>query len=152
MNKTSEPPETVPSANERSLAAFAHISIILGPMTNYVGGLIVALIIWVTQREKSAFVAAQALQALAYQMLMFGITIAAWMLWGVIYMLSFLPWIVAPETDAAPITFWFGLGSIIFPCGISILAVLIGLWAGVRAFQGHDFRYPLLGNWIATKL
>ncbi|HDH09679.1 MAG TPA: DUF4870 domain-containing protein, partial [Chloroflexi bacterium] len=45
--------EMRPTQDERLMAALAHASIILGPFTSGVGGIVAALVIWLTQREKS---------------------------------------------------------------------------------------------------
>lgn len=151
MNETFDNAETGRTAADLNMAAFAHWSAVLGPLTNYVGGLVIALVIWVVYRDRSAFVRQQALQALAYQLLALGITLLAWLGWAVLYVLSLVPWIFGPEPDMVPWTFWVGLGSMIIPCGISILVVLVAIWGGWRAHQGHDFRYPLIGRWVANK-
>jgi uncharacterized Tic20 family protein len=54
-----------PTQDERVMAALSHGSALL-PML----GIIAPIIIWVTQKEKSKYVAFQALQALAYQTIM----------------------------------------------------------------------------------
>ncbi len=40
--------------DERVLAALAHGSVLLGPLTNGVGGIVTALVIWLIKRDKSA--------------------------------------------------------------------------------------------------
>jgi uncharacterized Tic20 family protein len=49
---------------DRLLASLAHGGILFGLVTNGIGGIAIALIIWLTQKGKSAYVAAQSLQAL----------------------------------------------------------------------------------------
>ena len=71
---------TGPTQDERILAALAHGSILL-PLW----GLIGAVIIWVTQREKSRFIRFQALQATVYQIVL----ILSWFAGGACYMCSF---------------------------------------------------------------
>ena len=55
----------VPTQDERLVSALAHLTILL-PLI----GIIAPIIIYVTQREKSKFIAFQALQALAYQLVL----------------------------------------------------------------------------------
>lgn len=150
MDKTTAETQNVPSSEERTLATLAHASIILGPFTNYVGGALVALIIWVTQRQKSPFVRLQALQSLVFQLIVLGLTILAWLLWTAFYLLSLTPFFFQPDryTDAPPVLFWLGLGSMVIPCGLTLLLPLLGLWAALRTYQGRDFRYPWLGDWL----
>ncbi len=151
MNETNQPPETGRDSADRSVAAFAHAAAVLAPLTNYVGGVIIALVIYVVYRERSDFVRAQALQALVFQLLSLLLTIGAWLAWGFLYMLSLVPLMVGPETDAVPWTLWLGLGSMVLPCGLMLVLLLIPLWAAWQVYQGRDFRYPLFGDWIAER-
>lgn len=150
MNETTAPPESVPSLSERRLAAFAHASILLGPFSNFVGGTLIALVIWITQRQKSTFVRRQALQSLVVQLIFLVVTILMWVLWTIFYLFSLIPLFTQPDlyNDAPPPLFWIGLGSMIIPCGLTVLLPLIGLWPALRTYQGHDFRYPWLGDWL----
>jgi len=137
--------------DERVLAALAHGSILLGLFTNGVGGIGAALVIWITQKEKSAYVAAQALQALVYQVVTLIMSMLVWGCWGVLWMLMFLPQIIAnPAAYEAtpPAGMWVGLTLMICPLGIWSLTVLYGLWGAVRSLSGHDFQYAVIGNWL----
>jgi len=52
------------SSDERLMAAIAHGSVVVtGP------GIVVGVLIWLTQKEKSPYAAAQAMQAAVYQLL-----------------------------------------------------------------------------------
>ena len=137
--------------NERTLAALAHGSILLGLLSNGVGGIVAALVIWATQKDKSPYAAAQALQAMAYQGLTFIITMIAWCCWGVLYMLLIMvPLISNPGAyeAAPPAGLWWGLALMIVPLGIWGLIILYGLFGAVRCFQGHEFRYAIIGKWL----
>ncbi len=70
-----------PTQDERVMAALAHISAILPFM-----GVTPPIVIWVTQKGKSKYVAFQALQALAYQLSM----IVVWFIGGGCYFCSLL--------------------------------------------------------------
>lgn len=54
------------SKDERNLAMFAHLSAFAGLIFPAAGNVIAPLIVWLTQREKSAFVADQSLEALNF--------------------------------------------------------------------------------------
>jgi uncharacterized Tic20 family protein len=140
--------------DERVLAGLAHGSIFLGALTNGVGGIGVALVIWLSQKEKSAYVAAQALQALVYQAVTFVIAMLVWCFWGMLWMAMLLPPLIsnpeAYETDP-PATLWIGLILMIVPLAIMGLTVLYGLWGAVRCFNGHDFKYVIIGNWLENR-
>ena len=142
------------SQNEKTLAGLAHGSILLGLFTNGVGGIVASLIIWVTQKEKSEYVALQALQAMVYQALTFVLTMLAWCFWGLLWMvLLFVPLAAAPGAyeQAPPAGMWVGLFLIIVPLGIWALTILYGLWAAARCLGSHDFRYAVIGRWLESQ-
>lgn len=147
---------SIPSQNDKIMAALAHISVLLPFM-----GVIAPIVIWATQKDKSEYVAFQALQAVAYQLLM----IVAWFVGMACYMLSFfgtfftipLAGAAGGEVDpsVAPI---FMLGFLIpflvfggmFLGGA--LFVVYGVIGAIQVFQGKDFRYIVVGNRLANYL
>src|SRR5579883_3119810 len=56
------------SKDERNLAMFAHLSAFAGLIFPAGGNVIAPLIVWLTQREKSAFIADQSLEALNFNL------------------------------------------------------------------------------------
>jgi uncharacterized protein len=68
MNESGEPASYggAVSKDERNLAMFAHLSAFAGLIFPAGGNVIAPLIVWLTQREKSAFVADQSLEALNF--------------------------------------------------------------------------------------
>lgn len=143
--------EVVIEKNERVLAALAHGSIVLGAFTNGIGGIGTALVIWLTQKEKSAYAAAQALQALVYQVGVFILAGLVWCCWGMAWMGMMLPPLFAnPEAyeAAPPAGMWIALVALVIPLGICGLTALYALWGATRCLGGHDFRYALIGRWL----
>lgn len=143
--------QTVVTQDERVLAGLAHGSILLGLFTNGIGGIVAALVIWLIQKEKSAYVAAQALQALIYQAITFIVTMLAWCCWGALWAVMFLPPMLSnPEAyeNVPPPGLWIGLILMIVPFAIWGLTILYGLWGAARCFGGHDFKYAVIGNWL----
>lgn len=137
--------------DEKTLAGLAHGSIILGILTSGIGGIIASLVIWIVQKEKSAYVAAQALQALVYQAVTFLLTMVVWCCWGVLYTAMILiPLVGNPDayTYAPPAGLWVGLFLMIVPFGIWGLTILYGLYGAARCLGGHDFKYAVIGNWL----
>jgi uncharacterized protein len=59
------------SKDERNVAMFAHLSAFAGLIFPAGGNVIAPLIVWLTQREKSAFVADQSLEALNFNIAVF---------------------------------------------------------------------------------
>lgn len=74
------PVSVVPSQDERIMAALSHISLVIP-----YAGLVVPAIVWITQKDKSRWVAFQSLQALAYQVTL----MLAWFVGIACYMASF---------------------------------------------------------------
>ena len=141
--------QTVPSQEERLLAALAHAAIV----TTYIAP-VAGILIYVTQKEKSAYAARQGLQAAIYQLVGMLVFIVAWVLWGICYALSFIPIISASNqySDAPPPIFWVGMGSMICPLILMGLWGLYGLYGALRTWSGADFRYAVIGNLVADRL
>jgi uncharacterized Tic20 family protein len=142
-----------PTQNDKIMAALAHVSAILPFM-----GVIAPIVIWTTQKDKSEFVAFQALQAIAYQLLM----ILAWFVGMGCYMLSiFSTFLTIPfaggEADptVAPLLMvGFFVPFIIF--GVMFLGgaifIIYGIIGAVAIFQGKEFRYLIIGKRLADYL
>ena len=131
------------SQEERLLGGLAHASIVTGAI-----GPAVTLLIYLTQKEKSTFVARQSLQATLYQLVGLVVIIISWSCWGLFYALTFIPIITNPDQyqDAPPPIFWVGLGSMVIPFIMMGLWGLYGLYGAVRAWAGVDFRYAFIGQ------
>ena len=143
--------QLAPTQDEKVLAGLAHGSILLGLFTSGVGGIIAALVIWATQKEKSAYAAAQALQSMVYQAVTFVIMMVAWCCWTGLYMaMIFIPLINDPVAfeAAPPAGLWWGLVLMIVPLGIWGLIILYGLYGALRCLGGREFRYAIIGNWL----
>lgn len=139
------------NSDERTLASLAHASILLGLLTNGIGGIGAALVVWITQRKKSAYVAFQSLQALVYQVVTFILVFTLLGCWGLVWMLMILPPLIANPAaydTAPPPSMWVGLALMVVPLGFWVLTKAYGLWGALRSFQGRDFRYLLIGRWL----
>lgn len=137
-----------PDQEERLLAALAHAVIITGAIAPIAG-----LLIYITQREKSAYAAGQALQAAFYQLAGLLAMIIAWACWGAFYAMTFAPIIANPDqyADAPPPIFWVGMASMVCPFIIMGVWGLYGLFGAVRAWSGEAFRYAVIGRLVAEK-
>ena len=150
MNDTA----TVPS-NERTWAGLAHASILLGLFTNGIGGIGVALVLWITQKDKSPYAAFQAMQSLVYQVMTYILVFLLFSCWGGVWMLMLIPAILGnPEAlnGAPPTVMWVGLALMVIPFGVWLLTTAYGVLGAVRCFQGHDFRYLLVGKWVGRQV
>jgi uncharacterized Tic20 family protein len=142
-----------PSEDERVLAALSHASIVVN-MVN-LAGMIATTLIWTTQRERSRYVHAHALQSLVYQgaVLLIGVFLA--LAWGVCLVLSLLPAVLRPDLyhiTNPPKSFWLALLGLIVPVGFAIGATLYGLYGAYRVYRGWPFRYPLVGRLVRRDL
>ena len=135
-----------PTRDERILAALSHASIAANIFN--LAGMIITTLIWLTQRERSAYVRAHALQALVYQVAVLLISLALLLFWGMCLALSLLPAAVRPDLyrTSPPNSFWVALLGLLVPLGFGLLATLYGLLGSYQAYRGLPFRYPLAGR------
>ena len=135
----------VHSPEARLLAALAHGSIIIQGV-----GMLIGVVVYTNQRDKSPYAAFQALQAAVYQLFAMFVVIGSWIVWTGCYMLSFIPLIPMLESDpdTLPPLFWISMGSMIIPFGIMILVSLYGMIGAWQVWRGKDFRYAIFGRWL----
>ena len=143
----------IPSQNDKVTAALGHISVLL-PLI----GLMVPIIIWVTQKEKSKYVSLQALQAIAYHLVM----LFAYFIGMGCYMISFFSTFLAipvanetPGPSASPLLMvGFIIPFLVFGAIFigGAIFILYGIVAAVMTLQGKDFRYFINGNRVASFL
>lgn len=136
--------EKFPTSDERIMAGLANGAVIV-PMW----GLLLAAIIWLTQREKSAYVRQQGAQAIAWQVTQLG----AFFLGMIIYVASFFTmmggtFLMASDSAGPPPLFFVPF--IIFGCLFlfQFVFIIVGIWAAVRTFQGSAFVYPVVGSYV----
>lgn len=141
-----------PSNDERTLAGLAHASIVLN--TTGLIGVLAAGVIWATQRERSAYVRAHALQALLYQVVVLVLSLVLVLSWAMCLSLSLLPAALRPELyeGSLPGPFWLALSGMILPIVFGIVAVVYALVGAVQVFRGRPFHYPLIGRLVAADL
>lgn len=123
---------------ERTWAMLAHLSVLLNLVSGFLG-IIVALVIYAMYRERSRYVAFQAFQAFLFQLIF----------WGGGTLLVAVTWLITGLLSAILI----GLLLIPIACLLSLLplgAVGYGIMAGLKANQGEDFRYWLVGDWAES--
>ncbi len=140
----------VVNSEERVWAALAHGSALL-----FFFGPILPVVVWFTQRKKSAYAAFHALQAMVYQILFF------WLWVAVVPILMFCFLIVAIPISASSfehsnnpevlgMLFPFATWGILF--AVFGLYVLIGIIGAIFSLTGREFRYPLFGSQLARFL
>lgn len=137
MDKISRPTDS----NERITAAMAHGSIIVPTF-----GIIVPILIWVTNKDKSKYVAYHALQGLSLQVTMLLYTL----LGGICYMFSFMGFFLTDFTNTPsnqPPAFIFVPFGVM---GLMLLGMFLfyvyGIFAALMVALGKNFQYPLIGR------
>jgi uncharacterized Tic20 family protein len=139
------PEPTLPTQDERIMGALPHISVLIP----YIG-VIVPIMIWVTQKDKSRFVYIHALQAAAYQLVLFVATPLGWGCYILSFFLMF-PMIPIMESGSE----WPFIAATAFPfCVLGLIGLgwlfflIYGIVASIQVFQGKDFRYIIIGDQI----
>jgi len=139
--------------NDQIMAALAHVTVIV-PMI----GVIAPIVIWATQKDKSEFIAFQALQAVFYQLTL----ILIWFIGMACYMCSFfgmfiltIPFLSSGSSNGFP----FEVLGVFFPFLImavlmvgGLVYIIYGLVAAFLVLGGRDFRYILIGRWLERYL
>ena len=139
-----------PSSDEKLMGALAHL---FGPL--------VALIVWSTQKDKSRFVKFQALQALAFDVILIAVMgVVLFCAFGVMFAGIFGSMFVtlgnASSPDAVPpffiLPFMFPMlmSACILP--FSLLILTARLIASISVLNGRNYQYPLLGKWLENFL
>ena len=130
-------------------------------------GMLTPLIVWFSQREQSAKIRFQALQAVIYQLIAIVAGILSYVVGAVFYFLFLASLLFtgvsggfsSPETEmTGPFAIFFisflvlmmflGLASLI----VVPIYYLLSIIASISTIRGRDFRYPILGRVIANRL
>jgi uncharacterized Tic20 family protein len=139
--------------DERVLAAISHASIVANIVN--LAGMITTTLIWTTQRDRSRYVHAHALQSLVYQGAVLLIGVFLTLAWGLCLVLSLLPAVLRPDlyhVTNPPRSFWLALLGLVVPVGFVIAAMAYGLYGAYRVYRGWPFRYPLIGRLVSRDL
>ncbi len=133
-------PGVLTPSDERTLAMLAHLSNLLNPVTGFLG-MLVPLGMYVVYKDRSRYVAYQALQSFVFQLIWwFGAGAIALMLWTLASVLSIVL-----------------IGCLLLPFAalvtlLPMASLIYSIYAGVEASQGRDFRYWLIGDWVRGTL
>ncbi len=125
-----------------TLAGMAHLSVFFAPI-------ILPLIVWLTQRGKSPYIARQGKQAFFWHLIVSGGSFVLLIVGYVIFFASFISSTNFDSTTSIPdfggkFAIFFVIWGIVLVLGI--VNVVFGIIGAVRAFKGEPFSYPLLGG------
>jgi len=118
----------------------AHLSILVNLASGILGP-VVAFIIYAVYKDRSRYVAYQAMQSFVFQLV--------WWVGG-----GALVGVVWAVTGVLSIVL-IGLILIPFACIFTMLplaALIYGVYGGIEASQGRDFKYWLIGDWVRGTL
>ena len=148
--------------DEWTVAAMAHAAILITVALGPAGGIglligpVAVLAIHLAYRSRSSFVSRHAVQALAYQAFV-GVALALLSVLGVAGIGAAWGWadvlsegVVASSLQMMALPFTLIVVGALVSGGLSWLAY--GLYAALQVYQGRDYRYWLIGDWLARRL
>jgi uncharacterized Tic20 family protein len=118
----------------------AHLSVLLNLVTGVLGP-VAALIIYLVYKERSRYVAYQAMQAFVFQLVWW---VGGGALIGIIWAVTGLLSAVLVGLLCIP----FAVIATIVLAIAPLAALIYGVIAAIETSQGHDFRYWLVGDWV----
>ena len=132
-------PQPLSPADERTWAMLAHLSVLLNLVTGFLG-VGAALLIYLLYKNRSRYVAYQAMQSFLMQLLLWaGGGVLIGIMWAVVGALS----AILVGILLIPIALLLTPVLLIFP----LVALGYGIYGGIETSTGKDFRYWLIGDW-----
>jgi uncharacterized Tic20 family protein len=126
-------------ADERTWAMLAHLSVLLNLVTGFLG-VGAALLIYLIYKDRSRYVAYQAMQAFLMQLLFWaGGGVLIGIMWAVVGALS----AILVGILLIPIALLLTPILLVFP----LIALGYGVYGSVETSNGKDFRYWLVSDW-----
>lgn len=136
------------------MAAMGHASAIL-----LLWGLFTPFVIWLTQKDSSSRLRFQSLQAVIYQLL----AVVGYFAFMALYMFMFFALFAgvilmsgSPQESTGAVFVLIFLGVMLIFMLVFALAVptyhLFAMIAGIQVAKGKDYRYPLLGGFLAKRI
>lgn len=142
LNQTTEP-----SSEEKILALFSHLSI-------FMGGIVLPIIFWAINRDKSRFVRYHAMQAVFFH-IAFIVLIIALIIIMVVFSIGM--GIISAGTFAAGkngsafiFVALFAFYALFFLA--MFLFIGYGIYVGVKSYKGELTRYPVIGRYVYEKV
>ncbi|MCK4828197.1 DUF4870 domain-containing protein [bacterium] len=152
MNNVVERQPGTYTSEEKLFALLSHLSI-------FIGGILLPIIFWATQRDKSKFVAFNALQAIFYQLSYITLTMIILIVFLFAYVFLGVGagiFFIGESPDFAPlISVLIMIGLVI--CYAVIFVIILGfmgyaIFMGIKSYQGELRTYPIIGNIIYNRV
>lgn len=116
--------------DDNLMSAVSHLGIIIGPV-------LIPLVVWLLQKDRSYYVNPHARQALMYQLLIWGASILFTIFSVIFTIVTFGIGIILVYLLYIPLFF------------IWIILALYALYGAYQAYQGKDFRYIVIGDYLS---
>jgi hypothetical protein len=132
-------PQPLSPGDERTWAMLAHLSVLLNLVTGFLG-VGAALLIYLMYKDRSRYVAYQAMQSFLFQLLFWaGGGVLIGIMWAIVGALS----AILVGILLIPIALLITPVLLIFP----LIALVYGVIGSIETSNGKDFRYWLVGDW-----
>ena len=108
-------------------------------------GVVAALVIYLIFKDRSRYVGFQAMQSFVFQLVFWagaGLIIA--LMWGITGALS----AIVVGLLCVPFALLFSVVLGLMP----LVALVYGVYGGIEANEGKDFRYWLVGDWLRARM
>lgn len=143
---------------DQLVAALSHGTLLIPTF-----GVLVPLLVWITQKDRSIYLKNQALQATIWQLIAFLIQVLIMGCYFVAFF-AFIPVGILSEEagffysdpmsggifEGLFVLFFF-LVFLVYIIGW-LVYIAFGIAGVVKALRGHDFRYPVVGRWVEKRL
>jgi len=133
-------PQPLSVSDERTWAMLAHLSILLNLITGVLGP-VAALIIYLVYKDRSRYVAYQALQSFLYQLI---VLIGGGVLVGISWAISGILAVILIGCLCMPFALLLTLAVVAAP--------IYSLIGAIQCNSGQDFKYWLIGDWVRSTL
>jgi len=133
-------PAPLSETDARTWAMVAHLTVLLNLVTGFLG-VVAALVIYIVFKDRSRYVAYQAMQAFVFQLIFWaGGGLAIGVIWAITGALS----AVLIGILCVPFALVLTVALALMP----VVALVYGVYGGLEANQGKPFRYWLIGGWV----
>lgn len=133
-------PQPLSTADERTWAMLAHLSVLVNLFTGVLGP-VAALIIYLVYKDRSRYVAYQSMQSFIYQLIVIfgGGTLVA------------VSWAISSALAVILIGFLCMPIAILFTLAL-VAAPIYSIIGAIQCNSGQDFKYWLIGDWVRGTL
>ena len=133
-------PQPLSPSDERTWALLAHLSVLINLFTGVLGP-VAALVIYLVYKDRSRYVAYQAMQSFIFQLIVIfgGGTLVA------------VSWALSSALAVVLIGFLCMPIALLFTIAV-VLAPIYSIIGAVQCNSGQDFKYWLIGDWVRSTL